>query len=538
MNDNADLCVDSANFKKLFIYWFVISINIFSESWSSMVNKLEFYKTEIIKGKELNEDQQKAVDAFDAVVASLELCRDFSTQIENVIVEHSKFLKIQQKKQQEEKGHHEFERIKQVLKIQDVLKRISLPEIRADFLSGTNGAIQVKDEQLKQLDEVSKLVTPPVGPKREKNNAGFKVQINTAAENMICFLDGKNKPAASGTTYREMKNLVYQIANCPYPKVPRTIRLKNTSLSSENETQKSKKSKASKTKNPIPNGTAVSGEVLPVKVKAKTNSRVASSTVKVPPKPSTVSATSPSTAILSPISPNIVVSDPNTNCLPSSPLKTSLQDTTLNYVVKSKRREIHSAPEGPPPGISTPSVMPENATSYLIASIHPQIRTAVGATSNSTSLSQNNTFFNATQNQPTPQTSSRISLDINDLVTSGSFNFLQESQVVGPDSSSQAAVYVDPAVVSFCKIGDVGGSSSIQPPSISIPIKEEKKPYIEPSTSWAAQEDTDGWGGLDNSPTPVNGNDGGWVESSTWGEPCEIKSQHNTLQDIVDDKRA
>ncbi|KAB7507815.1 Caprin-2 [Armadillidium nasatum] len=467
--------------------------------FAGYLNKLEFYKTEIIKGKELNEDQQKAVDAFDAVVASLELCRDFSTQIENVIVEHSKFLKIQQKKQQEEKGHHEFERIKQMLKIQDVLKRISLPEIRADFLSGTNGAIQVKDEQLKQLDEVSKLVTPPIGPKREKNNAGFKVQINTAAENMICFLDGKNKPAATGTTYREMKNL---------------------------------------TKNQIPNGTAVPGEVLPVKVKAKTNSRVASSAVKVPPKPSTASATSPSTAILSPISPNIVVSDPNTNCLPSSPLKTSLQDTTLNSVVKSKRREIHSAPEGPPPGISTPSVMPENATSNLIASIHPQIRTGVGATANSTSLSQNNTFFNATQNQPTPQTSSRISIDINDLVTSGSFNFLQESQVVGPDSSSQAAVYVDPAVVSFCKIGDVGGSSSIQPPSISIPIKEEKKPYIEPSTSWAAQEDTDGWGGLDNSPTPVNGNDGGWVESSTWGEPCEIKSQHNTLQDIVDDKRA
>lgn len=81
-------------------------------------NKLEFYKAEIVEGKELNEDQQKAVDAFDAVIASLELCRDFAKQIENVFEEHAKLGKVQQKKHQEEKAQYELEKIKQVLKVQ------------------------------------------------------------------------------------------------------------------------------------------------------------------------------------------------------------------------------------------------------------------------------------------------------------------------------------------------------------------------------------------------------------------------------------
>ena len=69
-------------------------------------------------GAELNSDQIEAVDAFDSVVASLEVCQKFASQLEEILVEKEKYAKHLQKKQQEERLKGEQERVKQVLKFQ------------------------------------------------------------------------------------------------------------------------------------------------------------------------------------------------------------------------------------------------------------------------------------------------------------------------------------------------------------------------------------------------------------------------------------
>ncbi|KAK4291535.1 hypothetical protein Pmani_035645 [Petrolisthes manimaculis] len=115
-------------------------------------NKLEQYRVDLRAGKALNEDQQQAVNNYDNVVANLELVRELSQQFASILTDHNKQMKKQLKREQAEKQQEEISKIKEILKIQEVLQQMGQEEARTDFLAGSNGAVEITAEKLESLD--------------------------------------------------------------------------------------------------------------------------------------------------------------------------------------------------------------------------------------------------------------------------------------------------------------------------------------------------------------------------------------------------
>lgn len=96
----------------------------FSPSYCSITSvfclqsRLEQYREEQKKGKELNGDQLAAVSKYDEVIQTLEFAKDLSKQFNILAVDTGKQLKKQQRKEQAERLQQEQNRIKEILIVQ------------------------------------------------------------------------------------------------------------------------------------------------------------------------------------------------------------------------------------------------------------------------------------------------------------------------------------------------------------------------------------------------------------------------------------
>jgi len=175
--------------------------------------KLDVYKEESAQGKELNEDQKNAVMRYEEVVQSLEVARELQKQFVQITQEAVKSNKKQAKRDQMERQLQELQRVKDILKVQDVLSGMGDEVTRADFLSGGNGALTLTKENLDHLDKLYKLITPA----HEVDDAGqtYEQQLVAASEHIVSILDGRNKEVL-GTTYKGLKELIFRIHDCGY----------------------------------------------------------------------------------------------------------------------------------------------------------------------------------------------------------------------------------------------------------------------------------------------------------------------------------
>ncbi|KAL1379785.1 hypothetical protein pipiens_014644 [Culex pipiens pipiens] len=87
-------------------------------------NKLESYKTIEKSGKKLTSDQKVAVSKYDECLASLELTRELCKQFQSIAAVANREAKKEAKRSAFVRAQQENAKIREVLVIQDVLKRI------------------------------------------------------------------------------------------------------------------------------------------------------------------------------------------------------------------------------------------------------------------------------------------------------------------------------------------------------------------------------------------------------------------------------
>ncbi|XP_022244159.1 caprin-1-like [Limulus polyphemus] len=176
--------------------------------------KLDGYRDELNNGKELNEDQLNAIGKYEQVVEVLDLAKDLQKNFFTIIQDAAKHQKKVAKREQLERQQQEMQKIKELLILQDILNRIDTEEVRNDFLSGSNGALKLAEDDLNNLDELFKLVSPDRGSEEEEV-APFEEQLTTCSEHIFYLIEGRNKEVL-GTTYKNLKELLSKIHESGY----------------------------------------------------------------------------------------------------------------------------------------------------------------------------------------------------------------------------------------------------------------------------------------------------------------------------------
>nr|XP_053639703.1 WAS/WASL-interacting protein family member 3-like [Cherax quadricarinatus] len=310
---------------------------------------------------------------------------------------------------------------------QDVLQQMGQEEIRADFLAGTNGAVQMPAENLDSLDILYKLVTPTKA--EGQTTQEFQVELRAAAEHLIWLMEGRSKDIAN-TTYKALLNVVDEIASCSYPEIKLDeIEEEATAVESEEASEYTNGLIAEETEGITP--------VLEVAVESPVTEGpppgLAPPTVAPmlsPPLPQETSVVSPSQEALV-----AAMAQMTTATVPGAPPQGAGMPPAPTYFTQPPPQPT---PQPPPP---------------------PQ------------QVSQPPTPQQAPLQPPQPPQLQPISL--NDLVTPGTFDFLQESQV----AQEPPTVYMDPAVVS---IGSIKTESASQR-SVSPVPQHQVAPMVTPN---------------------------------------------------------
>ncbi|KAG8192498.1 hypothetical protein JTE90_018022 [Oedothorax gibbosus] len=174
--------------------------------------KLDSYRLDSQNGKELNEDQKKAVEKYDQVVELLDFAKDLQKQFSSVVQETSKEKKKAAKRDQLEQKQQELQRIKEIMVYQDLLNSMGGEDARQDFLDGNKGAVKLTEAELDSLDELYKAICPERDLEAETD---FDSILSTSSEHIQALLDAKNKEAF-GTTYKSLRETLQKINSCTY----------------------------------------------------------------------------------------------------------------------------------------------------------------------------------------------------------------------------------------------------------------------------------------------------------------------------------
>ena len=87
-------------------------------------SKLDGYRADYNRGKELNDDQKSAIAKYEEVIQTLEFARELSGQFKTLIQDEDKGRKKLLKKEQLEKAKSEAQKLAQVIEIQVCLEVI------------------------------------------------------------------------------------------------------------------------------------------------------------------------------------------------------------------------------------------------------------------------------------------------------------------------------------------------------------------------------------------------------------------------------
>lgn len=173
--------------------------------------KLDLIKQKKDSGAILEKDQQVAVDKYGEVIQNLEFARDLQKQFQAISVDVEKLLKKQAKRGKSEKQLQEVKRVKEVLQLQGLLDSLGSETVRKDFQTGKHGAIVLTEENLDQLDELYKLISPT-----RDGESDYLESLSEASEHIVSLLDAKDKPVVGTTSYKDLKELLDLISQCGY----------------------------------------------------------------------------------------------------------------------------------------------------------------------------------------------------------------------------------------------------------------------------------------------------------------------------------
>ncbi|XP_031627989.1 caprin homolog isoform X3 [Contarinia nasturtii] len=177
-------------------------------------SKLESYRDLEKTGKDLSTDKKIAILKYDEVAMTLEFAREFSKQIDKVVVSSEKDLKKKQKKDESLKKQNETSKVREVLIIQDILNVLKDESVRNEFLAGTNGACKIEQDEFDLLDSFAAKILPKRST--ESGSVSFKNSCQKAADILSLTVDGKQKEFEASTTYANIKTLLKNIQKSAY----------------------------------------------------------------------------------------------------------------------------------------------------------------------------------------------------------------------------------------------------------------------------------------------------------------------------------
>lgn len=166
-------------------------------------------------GKELSNEQKKAVLKYEEVVSQLGISKEFCKQFQVMATSAAKEQKRLERKAAFIKQMQETTKVREVIIIQDILRQLKNEEIRSDFLNAQNGACLVEASEMDVLELFSKH-TIPVHP-MFSNEPSFVNSAKTAADLLSFVVDGRNRQfLETGFTFDKIKELFSRIQTCGY----------------------------------------------------------------------------------------------------------------------------------------------------------------------------------------------------------------------------------------------------------------------------------------------------------------------------------
>lgn len=175
--------------------------------------RLETLRKEAEDGKELNEDQKKAVSKYEDVLESLEFLRDFTKSTAKIFSDTQAAKRKLEKDELIKRQREEKERLKNILLLRDVLNAIhGDSDVRSKLLmqgesqDGQSSDSLVNAEKLKNLDDLYTVITPD-----RKKGESFKLQLETAADRLLALADGRKRDFVKGVTFADIKTTLLSI---------------------------------------------------------------------------------------------------------------------------------------------------------------------------------------------------------------------------------------------------------------------------------------------------------------------------------------
>lgn len=177
--------------------------------------KLVETKKKADDGSELNEDQKKALENLILVENSLATVKEVHKTLGTVEQEYTKLLRKDQKRtKQEQKEQFEVkthESVSRTIQIQAILGELN-EEVRPDFLSGSNGACELTEDELGNLDSFYELIN--VSSENKKMN--FTGRVSEVAMHIFSVIESKDEVAFDTVTYQQISEILTRVQECGY----------------------------------------------------------------------------------------------------------------------------------------------------------------------------------------------------------------------------------------------------------------------------------------------------------------------------------
>jgi len=178
--------------------------------------KLLETKKKAEKGEQLNADQKNALKSLESLDFSLETVKDVQKNLVSLELEYAKLAKKEAKRLKLEQRDQAEGRSQQVvfgvIEIQAILGEMS-EDVRPDFLAGNNGACQLTETDLDNLDSVYELINPASS---DDKSTKLSERVKTAGKHLMGLVEGKASTAFESTTYKDINELLQKIKGCGY----------------------------------------------------------------------------------------------------------------------------------------------------------------------------------------------------------------------------------------------------------------------------------------------------------------------------------
>merc|ERR1719180_240421 len=196
--------------------------------------KLDGYREDKRRGKELNEDQKAAVAKYDEVVGTLDFARELTGQFTKLASDDAKDRKKQAKREQQEKARQELAKVAYMLSVRELLSSLGEEGVVGELSEGKAGAPTLTSEQLSQLEQLRQLVTPD---REDTDRGGFEKQVSTSADHLVGLAEHRARPVPNmeGVQYKELAELMDTIRASGYLET-RWAQDKENSITTENGT--------------------------------------------------------------------------------------------------------------------------------------------------------------------------------------------------------------------------------------------------------------------------------------------------------------